>query len=108
MGKFAGTKRGRAAGEDGVYRNGEWGNCRTGWYLSNWKRELWQGKGRVCRSDERGSCAEGSRGEKGVVEMKRECLRWKEKVGGARKMMGKFQLWLAVVKRLTSWRIFSN
>ena len=56
------------AGEDGVYRNGEWGNCRTGWYLSNWKRELWQGKGEF---------AEVMRGGvvRRAVEEKRELLK---------------------------------
>lgn len=60
---FIGTVSGGIAGQDGVCRIGR-GNC-----------------GR-----EKGEFAEvmrggGSRGEKGVVEMKRECLRWKEEVG---------------------------
>ena len=40
--KFVGTKRGRAAGEDGVYRNDEWGNCRRGWCVCRVGKEMFK------------------------------------------------------------------
>lgn len=68
---FIGTVSGGIAGQDGVCRVGR-ENC--GRAKGEFAEVM---RGGVAR---RGG---GSRGEKGVVEMKRECLRWKEKVGGA-------------------------